>query len=102
MKSIDAARSSNPWIRACPSSTAMALVTLWNDALERILDCPRERALGRSLVAAVPALGKTELPRAIADVLDQSALRGRSRISRCLPPRVRGRCRSESFPSPAA
>ncbi len=24
-------------------------VTLWNDALERILDCPRQRALGRSL-----------------------------------------------------
>jgi diguanylate cyclase (GGDEF)-like protein/PAS domain S-box-containing protein len=44
-------------------------VTLWNDALERILDCPRERALGRSLVSAVPALGKTELPRAITDVL---------------------------------
>ena len=44
-------------------------VTLWNDALERILGCPRERALDRSLVGAVPALGKTELPRAINDVL---------------------------------
>ena len=44
-------------------------VTLWNDALERILGCPRERALGRSLVGAVPALGKTELPRAINDAL---------------------------------
>src|SRR5258706_1611402 len=41
------------------------LVTLWNDALERIMDCPRERAVGRSLVSAVPALAKTELPRAI-------------------------------------
>src|SRR5206468_2303854 len=41
------------------------LVTLWNNALERILDCPRERALGRSLVGALPALSKTELPRAI-------------------------------------
>jgi len=41
------------------------LVTLWNDALERIMDCPRERALGRSLVSAVPVLAKTELPRAI-------------------------------------
>ena len=45
------------------------LVTLWNDALERILGCPRERALGRSLVGAVPALGKTELPRAITEAL---------------------------------
>ena len=41
------------------------LVTLWDDALERIADCPRERALGRSLVGAVPSLAKTELPRAI-------------------------------------
>ena len=47
-------------------------VTLWNDALERILGCPRERALGRSLVGAVPALGKTELPRAIDDALTNS------------------------------
>jgi diguanylate cyclase (GGDEF)-like protein/PAS domain S-box-containing protein len=44
-------------------------VTLWDDALERILNCPRERALGRSLVGAVPVLGKTELPRAIKDAL---------------------------------
>jgi diguanylate cyclase (GGDEF)-like protein/PAS domain S-box-containing protein len=44
-------------------------VTLWNDALERILGCPREQALGRSLVTAVPALSKTELPRAITDAL---------------------------------
>ena len=46
MKSIGVAKSSNPSIRACPSSTADGLVTLWNDGLERILDCPRERALG--------------------------------------------------------
>ena len=44
-------------------------VTLWNDGLERILGCPRDRALGRSLVGAVPALGKTELPQAIIDAL---------------------------------
>jgi diguanylate cyclase (GGDEF)-like protein/PAS domain S-box-containing protein len=43
--------------------------TLWSDALERILDCPRARALGRPLAAAVPALGKSELPRAIQEVL---------------------------------
>jgi diguanylate cyclase (GGDEF)-like protein/PAS domain S-box-containing protein len=45
------------------------LVTLWNDALERILDCPRERALGRSLTGAMPALGQTDLPRAINEAL---------------------------------
>jgi PAS domain S-box-containing protein len=44
-------------------------ITLWNDALERIMDCPRQRALGRSLASAVPALGKTDLPRAISQAL---------------------------------
>jgi len=44
-------------------------VTLWNDAVERIAGCPRERALGCSLVAVVPGLGKTDLPKAIADTL---------------------------------
>jgi diguanylate cyclase (GGDEF)-like protein/PAS domain S-box-containing protein len=43
------------------------LVTLWNDALERMLNCPRERALAGSLVDALPGLSKTALPRAIAD-----------------------------------
>jgi diguanylate cyclase (GGDEF)-like protein/PAS domain S-box-containing protein len=45
------------------------LVTVWNDALERILGCPRERALGRSLVGAVPVLSQTDVPRAIKDAL---------------------------------
>ena len=45
------------------------LVTLWNDGLERILNYPRERAVGHSLVSIVPALDKTELPRAIAAAL---------------------------------
>ena len=44
-------------------------ITLWNDALERILGCPSERALGRSLVGAVPDLGKTNLTYAINDAL---------------------------------
>jgi diguanylate cyclase (GGDEF)-like protein/PAS domain S-box-containing protein len=44
-------------------------VTLWNDSLERILGCPRERALDRSLVEAVPGLSRTDLPRAIGDAL---------------------------------
>ena len=44
-------------------------VTIWNDALERILGCPRGRAVDRSIVDAVPALSKTDLPRAINDAL---------------------------------
>ena len=50
-------------------------VTLWNDALERIIDCPRDRALGRSLAAAVPALGQTPLPKAIQEALASRAPR---------------------------
>ena len=38
-------------------------ITLWNDALERILGCPREHALGRSLAGALPMLADTGLPR---------------------------------------
>ena len=44
-------------------------VTLWNDALERMLGCSRDRALGQALDLAVPALGRTELPKAIKDTL---------------------------------
>jgi diguanylate cyclase (GGDEF)-like protein/PAS domain S-box-containing protein len=50
-------------------------ITLWNDALERIVDCPRDRALGRSLVAAVPVLGQTPLPKAIQDALTSRSAR---------------------------
>jgi len=53
-------------------------VTLWNDALERIVSCPRERALGRSLITALPSLGDTGLPRAVSDSL-------KDRIARTLP-----------------
>jgi diguanylate cyclase (GGDEF)-like protein/PAS domain S-box-containing protein len=51
------------------------LVTLWNDALVHVLNCPRERALGRSLAGALPALSKTELPRTIDDVLKNRSRR---------------------------
>jgi diguanylate cyclase (GGDEF)-like protein/PAS domain S-box-containing protein len=44
-------------------------VSLWNDALQRILNCPRERALGHPILAVVPVLGKTEFPRAVAEAL---------------------------------
>jgi diguanylate cyclase (GGDEF)-like protein/PAS domain S-box-containing protein len=44
-------------------------ITLWNDALEHMTECARERVLGRTLVSAVPALAKTQVPRAINDAL---------------------------------
>jgi diguanylate cyclase (GGDEF)-like protein/PAS domain S-box-containing protein len=44
-------------------------VTLWNDALERMLGCSRERALGNRVDQAVPVLSRTDLPRAIKDTL---------------------------------
>jgi diguanylate cyclase (GGDEF)-like protein/PAS domain S-box-containing protein len=44
-------------------------VTLWNDALERIVGCSRQRALGASIPEAVPALGTTELSRSLAEAL---------------------------------
>jgi diguanylate cyclase (GGDEF)-like protein/PAS domain S-box-containing protein len=45
-------------------------VTLWNDALERMLGCSRESALGHYLDRAVPALRGTEVPLAIEDSLN--------------------------------
>ncbi|HLG54391.1 MAG TPA: EAL domain-containing protein [Vicinamibacterales bacterium] len=44
-------------------------VTLWNDALERIVGCPRDHAVGRPLVGVLPSLVKTDLPQAIDDAL---------------------------------
>jgi len=41
------------------------LVTLWNQALERLLGCTADRALGRQLWSIVPVLAETELPRAL-------------------------------------
>jgi diguanylate cyclase (GGDEF)-like protein/PAS domain S-box-containing protein len=59
-------------------------ITLWNDALERLLECPRDRAIGRSLPAAVASLADTELQRVLEDV-------AASRTSRSLP-RLALRC----------
>ena len=56
------------------------VVTLWNDTLERILECPRNRALNHTVAAAVPALGKTELPKAIAEVLASRNARTLSQV----------------------
>jgi diguanylate cyclase (GGDEF)-like protein/PAS domain S-box-containing protein len=44
-------------------------VTLWTDALERILGTSRERAIGRVLADAVPMLGGSEISRAIQETL---------------------------------
>ncbi len=56
-------------------------VALWNDALARIVGCPRERVLGRSLLSAVPALRDTALPRAISDASSDLTARTLSSVS---------------------
>jgi PAS domain S-box-containing protein len=48
-------------------------ITLWNDALERLMACSRENAVGRPLAAAVPAISQTELPRAIKDAVESGS-----------------------------
>jgi diguanylate cyclase (GGDEF)-like protein/PAS domain S-box-containing protein len=50
-------------------------VTLWNDALERMLHCSADRALGCHVTDAVPALARTELPRAIKDTVEDRKVR---------------------------
>jgi PAS domain S-box-containing protein len=44
-------------------------VTVWNSALERMLGCSRARALGQVVDLAVPALARTEVPKAIKGAL---------------------------------
>ena len=48
---------------------AAGRVTLWNDALERMLHCSADRVLGRPFADAVPALERSELPRAIKEAI---------------------------------
>ncbi len=59
---------------------ANARVTQWDDVLERILGCARERALGRSLVSVVPALRQIELERAITEAVTNRSARTLARI----------------------
>src|SRR5262249_251935 len=40
-------------------------VTLWNDALERMIDCPRAQAIGHPIDEAVPATGDAQLRRVL-------------------------------------
>ena len=60
-------------------------VVLWNDDLERILDCPRRRALGRPLAGAVPALGRTQVLTAIDEVATSRVARTLPHVSLALP-----------------
>ena len=55
-------------------------VTLWNKALEQILDCPAQRALGCSLSTAVPALTSTTLPPRLAEALSTGTARTLSHV----------------------
>jgi diguanylate cyclase (GGDEF)-like protein/PAS domain S-box-containing protein len=49
-------------------------VTLWDEPLVRMIGCPRHRALGRPLAGVLPALGQTQVPRAIRDVLTSRSI----------------------------
>lgn len=50
-------------------------VSVWTEALEQICDIPRERVLGHTLTAALPALAKNGLQRAIDAALGGSGER---------------------------
>src|SRR3954452_15649522 len=50
-------------------------VTLWNDALERLLHCSTEAALGRLLTEAGPALSRSDLPKSINETIADRQVR---------------------------
>ncbi|HEX7019887.1 MAG TPA: EAL domain-containing protein, partial [Gemmatimonadaceae bacterium] len=56
-------------------------ITFWDPSLERLLECPRARALGRSLADVIGASRKTDLCRALEETR-------RDRTSRTLSVRV--------------
>jgi diguanylate cyclase (GGDEF)-like protein/PAS domain S-box-containing protein len=56
-------------------------VTLWGDALERLLGCSRQGILGCRLADALPALDKTELPKTIGEVLTDRVPRTVARVA---------------------
>ena len=64
-------------------------VTLWNDALEHILRCSRNDVLGRPLVDALPPLGRSELPRAIAETAQDGRPRTLNHLRLQIGPDVR-------------
>jgi len=56
------------------------LVTFWNDALERILGCRREDAMGCSILGVVPELRQTEFPQAVSGAIATGATHTCSRF----------------------
>jgi diguanylate cyclase (GGDEF)-like protein/PAS domain S-box-containing protein len=50
-------------------------VTLWNAALERLIDCPREQAIGQPLFDVMPVLRSTDLARVLRDTSGEAARR---------------------------
>jgi diguanylate cyclase (GGDEF)-like protein/PAS domain S-box-containing protein len=64
-------------------------VTLWTDALEHMLGCPRDRAMGASIAIAVPALARTELPRSIDAALSDGKARTVAQIGLTVAARTR-------------
>ena len=44
-------------------------ITFWDPSLECLLECPRERALGRTVADAISASRKTDLPGAMKETL---------------------------------
>src|SRR5262249_9525451 len=56
-------------------------VTLWNEPLERLFDCPRERACGQTVVGAAPALRHTPPPQAPAEALNDRKKRPLPRVA---------------------
>jgi diguanylate cyclase (GGDEF)-like protein/PAS domain S-box-containing protein len=60
-------------------------IIFWNDVLERLVGCSRERAVHRALGSAVPALARTELPRAVDDALASRSPHTLEQVSLALP-----------------
>ena len=50
-------------------------ITFWDRSLEWLLECPRERALGRTVADAISASRKTDLPGAMKETLTDRASR---------------------------
>ena len=71
-------------------------ITLWNAALEEMVDCSRERALGRSLVGALPVLKTSGLPRAIDEAIARSESAHAAALWRAVRRGRRGSCRCGS------
>ena len=56
-------------------------ITFWNDVLERLVGCGRDRALHGSLSAALPGLARTELPRLVDECLSARTARTLEHVS---------------------